>query len=386
MKVFSLANEEEIYVKKETIEGTLVYPGADDYLLAVGVSTFGQDVEFIDDAQIRGGRSKLSPIKGRTHPGAWSFTTYVKPSGSLGVAPEADVLFECLMGKKEVNPGVSVVYSLDSSVNLPSFSLWVKKGHTIFAMAGCTANTGEVSVAGNEIAQVGWSGEFMKWYRAGRALLTQPVATGETHAHVDKAERYSDERIRIKIGDDDNAGAGYTITSVNYSTNVINFTPGLVGAGEAAGAVVQGWWPATGTETGAPVHGKLGICTIQGVPTKVLSARVSITNNIKYYEDEKNGEWYATTYEAIGFRDINGTLSLFYYRGAAGYFYRAEYQKQNALVIPAGSVAGKILEVSCPQIEYRTPALSGDEEILIELPFIAVATAAGDDECSITFR
>jgi len=386
MKVFSLANEEEIYVKKESTEGTLVYPTATDYLLAVGVSAFGQDVEFIDDEQIRGGRSRLSPIKGRVHPGNWSFTTYVKPSGTKGTAPEADVLFECLLGKKVVNAGTSVVYSLDSDINLPSFSLWVKKGHTAFAMAGCTVNVGEFTISGSEIGQIAWSGQFMKWYEAGSAKLTQAVNPSDTTCVVDKAERFSDEKIKIKFTNDDNGGNGYTITSIDYTTNTITFTPGYAGSGESAGDWVLPWWPTSGTEVGTPVHGKLGICKIENVDTKVLSSTITITNNIKYYEDEKNGQLYATTYEAIGWRDVNGTLTLFFYKGAKGYFYRAENQVQNALIVPCGDTAGKIMEISCPQIEYRTPTLSGDEEIIMELPFIAVGTAAQDDEITITFK
>ena len=386
MKVFSLANEEEIFIKKEDPEGTLVYPGATDYLLAMGVSTFGQDDELLDDGQLRGGRSRLSPIKGRTHPGNWNYTTYVKPSGALGTAPEADVLFEGLFGKKTVNEGASVVYSLDASVNLPSHSLWVKKGHSIFAMEGCTTNVGEFAVSGSEIGQIAWSGQFMKWYKAGTAKLTQDVLTGATTCVVDVAERFSTEKIKIQIGDDDNGGDGYLITHVNYDTKVITFTPQLAGAGESSGAKVKGWWPTTGTEVGAPVFGALGICTLDEKNFKILSSVLTFTNNIKYYEDEKNGELYATTYEAIGWRDVAGVLTLYFYKGAKGYFYRSASQIQDALIIPCGDTPGKIMEISCPTIEYKTPSLSGDEEIIMELPYQAVGTVAQDNEITLTFK
>jgi len=206
---------------------------------------------------------------------------------------------------------------------------------------------------------------------------------------VDVPERFSNSKMKIQIGDDKNGAApsaGYEITGVNYDTGRINFTPTLQGAGETANEDVKGWWPDSGTEVGAPVHGKLGICTLDTLDLKVLSAVLSFTNNIKYYEDEKNGELYATTYEAIGWRDVNGTLTLYYYKGAKGYFYRAAHQIQDALIIPCGDQLGSIFELSCPTIEYRTPTLSGDEEIIMELPFVAVATAALDDEITATFR
>jgi len=386
MKVISLANEEQVFVKKETTEGSLVYPSASDLVLCAGPAEVAQEVEFLEDEQIRGGRSRLSYIKGRVNPGSWSLTTYVKPSGTKGTAPEADVLFECLLGQKQVNSGVSVVYSLISTSNLPSFSLWVKKGHTVFACEGATVNSAEFTISGGEIAQIAWSGQFMRRYRAGTAKLTSEVNNGDDTCVVDNPERFSDSKIKIKIGNDDNGGEGYTITGINYSTKTISFSPTLQGAGESAGATVEPWWPTSGTETGSPVHGKLGLCTIEGVNTSVMSATISITNNIKYYEDEKNGQLYPTVYEAIGFREITGTLTLLFYKGAAEYFYRADAQSQNALIVPAGQVAGSIMEISCPQIEYRTPTLSGDEEFMIELPFIAVGTSLGDDEITVTFK
>lgn len=386
MKILSMGNEEEIFVKKETTEGTLVYPTATDLVLAMGVSTIGQEPELIDDEQLRGMRSRLSPIKGRINIGEWSFITYVKPAGVLGTPPESDVLHECLFGTKQVNAGVSVVYGLDSTSNLPSFSLWVKKGHTVFGAEGVTVNQGEFNIVGNEIGQISWSGQFMRWYKAGEALLTAGVNNGATVCTVDRAERFSDSKIKIIIGDDNNSDNGYTITSINYDTNVITFTPGLAGAGETSGESVTPWWPTTGTEVGRPVHGKLGICTLDGIDTKVLSAVITFVNNIKYYEDEKNGLLYPTTYEAVGFRDITGVLQLYYYKGAAGYFYRSEEQTKDALIVPCGDAAGKIMELSCPQIEYKPPALSGDEEVIMDLPFGALGTVVGDDEFSCTYK
>jgi len=387
MKLFSLANEERVFVKKETVEGVLEYPGAANAVLVTGAMGVGSEIEFIDDAQLRGGRSRLRPIKGRTHPGSWSMTTYAKPSGALGVVPETDVLFECLMGKKEINSGVSVVYSLDSSLNLPSFSLWVKKGHTVFALEGCTVNQAELNISGGEIVGVNWSGNFMQWYRGGYALTTAIVATSATTLTVDDATRFSGpNRMKISIGDDTNTGAGYTVTAINYTTKVITFSPGLVGAGEASGAVVQGWVPATSTEVGSPIHGKITDVTIDTFPATLLSSRVSIVNNLKYYEDEMNGEWFANAYGTTGFRQIEGSLGLFFRKHVSTYFYKSEYQIQGALLIKCGPSAGNFMEVSLPHIEYRTPTLSGDEEVLMDIPFIAVATAALDDEASITFK
>jgi hypothetical protein len=386
MKKFSLANEEELFVKKETTEGTLVYPVASDKVLAVGAATTNQDGEFLDDAQVRPRRSRATPIRGRTNAGAWSFNTYVKPSGVLGTKPEADVLLECGMGKKTGGGASPIVYALDSTSNLPSFSLWRKVGHTVFSAAGATVNVADFSIAGNEIAQIAWSGEFMKWYYAGTAYLTGIAAPGDNHVHVNDATRFSGAgKIKVTVGADTNGGLGYLVTGIDYVTNTLTVSP-VLSAGAASLSAVAGWYPTSGTEVGQPVHGKLGLVTIDSTPAVVLSGKITLTNNIKYYTDEKNNQMYPTIYGAPGFRDVTGSIQLYFYRNTSSYWYRSNSQIQDALILPAGNVPGRIMELSCPRIEYKTPTISGDTETMVELPFTAVASPAGDDEFTVTFK
>jgi hypothetical protein len=258
-----------------------------------------------------------------------------------------------------------------------------KVGHTVFYMAGCTVNQGQFNIAGNEIATINWSGQFMKWYYAGTDTLALAVGGSQAYIMVNDPRRFT-AGGRFTLPSQTNGGAGFLITSVNYATGRVNCTPNVAAASLAA--VVSPWYPSTATEDGAPVHGKLGMVTIDATNAVILSSQVTITNNIKYYVDEKNGRWYPTIYGAPGFRDVGGTISLYFYKNTTNYFYRSEYQEQDALIIPAGSVAGKIMEISCPKIEYKSPQLSGNEEIMIELPFTAVGSATGDDEITVTFK
>ncbi|GAG87700.1 unnamed protein product, partial [marine sediment metagenome] len=132
--------------------------------------------------------------------------------------------FLCAVGKRVVTPHSKVVYSFEDTSNLPSFSLWRKVGHAQFAMAGCTVNQAEVTIAGNEIASIAWSGEFMKWSLAGSVLLTANVIPGASSMTVADATRFFNVGGRVKIGDDyDQVGAnnGYEIRAINYVTNVL---------------------------------------------------------------------------------------------------------------------------------------------------------------------
>jgi len=130
----------------------------------------------------------------------------------------------------------------------------------------------------------------------------------------------------------------------------------------------------------------MGIVTINGAEAIIISARMTVTNNVKYYINEKNGLWTAERFGRPGKRTVEGEIEHHFVRDAAEYFYYAEENLQSALVIPVGNVSGFIMNLNLPQVEYGTPKITGDEEFVQNLPFFAVASAAaGNDELNITF-
>ena len=95
----------------------------------------------------------------------------------------------------------------------------------------------------------------------------------------------------------------------------------------------------------------------------------------------------AEQYGRPKFREIDGNLNGYFIKRGASYYYRAEYQQNDALIIPCGKVAGSIMELNIPKAEYRTPKISGDEEFIEDIPFIAVASSeTANDEMSIVFK
>jgi len=101
MTEFALANQETLFVVAETTKGTLKVPAGANRVYSIEPVDLGQERELIEDAQIRAGASNLPSIKARLMVGEWSFSTYVKASGTKGTAPEADVLFTALLGKRQ---------------------------------------------------------------------------------------------------------------------------------------------------------------------------------------------------------------------------------------------------------------------------------------------
>ena len=382
---FAFANEEESYVIKEGACGPLTKPSITDQFLTVGPLDFEQPQEFNDDEQIRASASRLSPLKGRKNPGTLSMNTYVKPSGDPGVAPEADVLFDCLMGDKQVNPGVSVVYTLTDQ--LDSCSIWTKKGHTVFAFRGTTIGNAEFGISGDTIAGVGWTAAYMEQGYAGTVVCNDTCGIGKGTIQLpSKAAQLYTEGMFVIVGDDDNSDAGYELTDVNYTNDTITISPGLV-TDQGVNPEITPWWPASGSELGTPVHGKLGMVTIGGADAVVLTANVTMANNIKYYTDEKNNVWTAERFGRPKFREIDGNIEFFFMERGPSYFYRAEYQVSDALVIPAGNVAGYIMQIDIPYAEYGTPKVAGDEEFRMTVDYKAIADSSDlNGEMTITFK
>lgn len=379
----ALANQEQCFVKMETTAGTLKKLAAADRVYSVGPVEFSQEQELIEDGQIRASASKLASITGRTPPGDWNLTTYVKPSGTAGVAPEHDVLFACLMGTKDPQGGY-VDYKLDNQ--LDSFSLWSKKSHTVFGMRGCTVETATFTIEGGAIASIKWAGKFMELLYAGEATVPGALTGTDTVIQLQSggAQRFR-KGMFIVVGTLDNSDAGYEITAINYANDQLTISPGLEDDA-LAGALITPLWITSAAEVGYPQHGKLGIVTVNGANAVVTSADITIANNIKYYEDEKNGVLTAERYGRPQMRAIGGSLKMFFVKAGPSYFYRAKYRATDELIIPVGEVSGKIMEIHIPYAEYRASKLTGDAEIIHEVPFEAIASAALNDEAFIRFK
>jgi len=387
---FAFANEEESLIRKESACGTLIKPAIDHRMYTVGPVGFTQEQEFSDDEQVRSTASRFSQLKGRKIPGDWNFNSYVKPIGAVWAAPgdepEHDVLFECLMGAGAAGGGG---YRYGLANQLDSFSLWTKKGHTVFAFRGATVEQAEFGISGEAIAGVGWTGKYMEQLWAGTCKATGSYTTGQSEvSFAGKETELYTKGMYIFVGADTNNTAGYLITAVHHAQKKISISPDTQGNPNPGGTAptISPWWPTGGSEVGEPVHGKMGMVQVGGQNCVVLSARVTVVNNIKYYINEKNNQWTAERFGRPKVREIDGELELFFLKPGPSYFYRAEHQVSNQIVIPVGNVAGYIMEINIPYAEYRTPRISGDEEFIQNIPYIAVASANENDEMTITFK
>ncbi len=181
------------FAKKEAVPGTLVIPAAADMIVLNSAELQVPAPQFEEDKGVRASRSVFNRYNVRTPGAPFKLQHYVRPSGTAGNAPEADCVFESAFGKKTVVGATSVAYDPDNTQ--PSFSLYVKKDHTVYAAAGCVVdkfgmkkdNKGmlEASEDGKGF-RVLWTGTGL----LGKAISTVPAADTEEEYEVDDPKKW----------------------------------------------------------------------------------------------------------------------------------------------------------------------------------------------------
>lgn len=462
--------------------------------------------EFLDDEQIRDVRSQLPMIKARLTPGTWSMTTYVKPyldGGGAPKLPEVHNLALSLMGAQSTASlsGVAGSFKYTLTNDLPSFSSWIRRDDKqVICQRGCTVNQAVFNIAGNAIASIEWSGEFIEQIITGSSAFhatqvaligdvlvdTTPAGdsftivdeedfdslvvgdkltvTGKTGtltvatltdltntvtytggplvpalaaadvvhvtpvaARADSIKTLSGESRRFMPGGfifvHDSGTSVYPaaphasaevmkITAVNYATDTLTVTrawlPGKAtgttsGNGtysplktHPAGSLISPWFPSPVGEFEdplfserpfRPVHGKFGVLKIDSVAHVVLTSRVTVTNNIRYYIDEKNGVLTAETIGTPGKRQVAVALTKYLRISDTREWTDALNQVQRGLVIPAGDATepARIMTLKMPQVEFRSPDVGGGLEYEITSEVIPVGTTAGNNELELSF-
>lgn len=381
----ALGRELQCFMKYESTAGTLVEPDATetDVVFPINTPTITQERETFDDEQKRNSRSRLTPIAGRYLSGSWSFDTYIRPSGTAGDVPMEDNLVYGLLGARTVNAGTNVTYTLaGAAVDLPSFSLWFKDGHTVYMCYGATVNQGVFKVDGRTPGQVSWSGGFMKRLWTGESTLGAAITdTSSTSITVADGSRFNADSI-IEIDSEI-----MKVTAV--ATNTLTVTRGYKSSSAALhdnSTAVYPWWP-TADESGYgdPVHGRLGYVTLDAANYNTLTNEITITNNIKYYEEEKNSEDWCTVFGTPEMRSLEARTTVYFRAGDAKRFSDSLNWESIALMVPCGDTSGSIFKITLPRNRLRAPAVTGDAERIMELQFLPYSSSSYNDECTIEY-
>jgi len=382
----AVRRDHEVFVVPETTKGTLVAPAAGNYIIPVGLAAMNQSPSFTDSEEIQNTRDIMDRFQDRMPAGEWSFPIYCRPSGAAGTAPMEKELLEALFGTETIVGATSVTYT--QAIEKPSVSIWVKNDHTVFFASGATVSSARFSVATKGALKIDLSGKFMQMGIVGTQDLAAAAIATATTGTVDDASCYSVggkiEFYDVSAGTvDDNSGAGYTISGVNTTTNVLTFTPGLAD-GFDIDDTVRPWLP-TGTVVGSPVENRKTTASINSVSTNVKKFDISVEDPAAYLEDEITTSDYVEDY-VEDTRKISGSIGLVFRANDAKYFIDNVAGANIPLSLVVGTTAGSIVTISMPNCSLDVPKTQDSSPtVALDIPFVALGNTTGEDSMSIAF-
>ena len=176
----------------------------------------------------------------------------------------------------------------------------------------------------------------------------------------------------VKVGSDDNTGAGYAVTGV--ATDTITSTGASITAGDATAVVPFYLAPTT---AGSPIAGTVGSCTIDGTTYPITSYEIAVNNNYLAIEDEAFSE--RMTDAVPQYREITGTITVRARADLIVEIGRRKDKGNRAILITMGSTAGRRCVLSLPQVRFPPSGANVPFEGLADIPlaFRALDSAEG---------
>jgi hypothetical protein len=386
MSNIAIARDQKILLVRETTRGVLAYPatgGSAVVTIAAGYGSMNQNPNFTDSDEVRNSRDVLDRFVDARPAGSWSFPAYIRPSGAAGTAPQDDVLYESFFGAKTVNAGVSVAYS--QQLEKPSFSMWFMQDHVLRFAKGCTVSSLGLSINNTGGVTQNWSGGLMWMGWCGTDNVKSDGTTSDNKFIVNNPKLFEvGARIHNVTAEDDNTGAGYEITAVDYTTGEITLGD-LDSVVWTADDVIAPFLPAA-TEVGEPLASRLTTIDFGADTSKrIQTMNITLNDPVQYIEDELSSDGCPTEYmEQV--RDYGGTVTLYLRKADVKYFYEGFNDTELAVAIKfGGDVAGKKATLNLSHVSIAVPEVATNAPAVNMSIGIKALGSTGEDSATLTF-
>ena len=365
----ALGRNRAFFLNTEATYGTFVKPAATDAAKVLACS-FDFKQERRNRIDSRPIRAHYERITGRKEV-SWSVESYLIPSGSGSTDPDIAPMIKAAMGASS-----SQVFSLTSGQALDSLSLTQQMNEVVMeTVAGAWVETMTISMSGGDDPKISFDGGASTHFHTSTST-TNGTGSSATALIVNDADAFEIGSV-IKIA----SSADHQVT------NKVGTTLTISPAASWSNAVAVVPYTPAETVAGSPSPGITGSITLAGNSgIDIIGFNVSLKNNIKGIIDEA---FASTATDFIpGFRDVTGSLQVRCAKDQAIELGKRKGFGARDLQIVSGSGTGNVCTIDMDQIEFEFAALSvpESEEVIIELPFTALAQdAATNDELIITF-
>ena len=239
-------------------------------------------------------------------------------------------------------------------------------------VSGAHVNDLALSGSGSEAPRMTFTAKGRAHVFTGTAELEGTITASATAVTVAGQGANFEAGSIIKVGTDDNSGAGFILTSV--ATDTLTSTGASMDGADGVAIVPHYLTPTT---AGSPIAGTVGSCTIDGATYPIVSYEVNINNNFLAIEDEAFSE--RMTDAVPQYREITGTITIRARADLIVEMGRRKLQGNRAIVLTMGSTAGKRCVLSMPQVRFPPSGASTPLEGLTDIPlaFRALDSAEG---------
>ena len=371
-----LAMEQICFVVEEVTKGTAVFPtAAAELVIGAGEIEINQQPTYSDSEEIADSLDVLDRFRDQVGAGTFNIPMYIRPSGTAGTAPMGKFLFESLAGIETIVGATSVTY--EQATTKPSFTLWVKKSHTVFFGTGACVDKMALSATNKGGAKAVFSGGFMQMGWAGTDAVDGVVSSSTTVVVTD-GKKFT-AGAYVKIGSDDNTGAGYKINSV--STNTLTMADSISCADTA---VIAGWIPDSYSGVGTPLENKDTGITFAGSAVTLKSLDLDYSSHVIYQVDEITTDGYPVDYVEDQ-RNITASLDMLFRQDDVEMFYDGLNNTSQAVVLTIGDSAGSIVTINLPQSEIEVPVITSSKPTISLSANLTALGSSGEDSCTIVF-
>lgn len=372
----SRAIEQVCFACSETTKGTAVFPTeAAEMIISAGPASINQQPTFTNSDEINNSLDVLGRFQDQVGAGSFTVPMYIRPGGAAGSVPMGAVLFESLMGIETVSAGTSVTYS--QATTKPSFTLWVKKGHTVFFAAGACCESGKFKATNKGGTKIDFSGGFMEMGWAGTDAVNGAVSDS-TSVTVTNGKKFT-AGAYVQIGSDTNTNAGYKISSV--AGNVLTMAEAVTCDD---GAVIKGFLPTGFAAIGTPLENKKTGIELDSVAINLKSTDVDIGSPVAWQTDEITTNGFVNEYVEDR-RSITLTTNILFRENDLERFHDGLNNTSKSVVITIGDTAGDICTINLPYTEMEVPNIT-DSMPTVDLSVKGTALgSSGEDSCTIVF-
>ena len=394
----AMGRDQRAYASVQTVYDTAVQPTA-AHALRVRTVEFTPENGREDRMDNRPTRSLVSRITTGYTLG-WKVTSYLRPSGTAGTAPDDFDLWTSLLGTETIVASTSVTYTPSNSQAARFFCL--TRGHLgiVYDQAvGCVVGKLGLRVNGPNPPELTWEGSARRRISAAPFTL-QTGTTGSTWVATNNEGQIAPavDALYYQAGND-NSGAGFRVTAIGAANSGgAGFTNVTSSAAHSmtAGSLLLPFLPSE-TVAGQPVAGiagslSWGPLSFTRDSMRVVGIDLDIDNATKPHTDEALTRFSADV--TLGRRKVTGVLRCRATQANYAEFVRnlnsnftASYNPIAATIV-IGATAGSIVTISLPRLEIGSVAANAPEadEMIAEIPFTALASAeTAADEISVAF-